>query len=62
MTLESQFDKLMRVPTAPSAKRTRGLMARIDQHIKRFLDDRDPVICLCEEFFLKALPQEKAVD
>ena len=38
----------------------RGLMARIDQHIKRFLNDRDPVICLREEFFLKALPQDQA--
>ncbi|KAL3855789.1 hypothetical protein ACJMK2_014989 [Sinanodonta woodiana] len=46
--------------TKESTETYRGLMARIDQHIKRFLDDRDPVICLCEEFFMKALPQEQA--
>ncbi|KAL3865773.1 hypothetical protein ACJMK2_043128 [Sinanodonta woodiana] len=46
--------------TRESTETYRGLMARIDQHIKRFLDDRDPVICFCEDFFLKALPQEQA--
>ncbi|KAL3846829.1 hypothetical protein ACJMK2_017783 [Sinanodonta woodiana] len=36
------------------------LMIKIDQHIKRCLNDRDPCICLRDELFIKTLPQEQA--
>ncbi|KAL3866517.1 hypothetical protein ACJMK2_043810 [Sinanodonta woodiana] len=40
-----------------STETYRGLMARINQHIKRLLDDPDPFICLNLEYFVKAFPQ-----
>jgi hypothetical protein len=35
----------------------RGLMAKIQQSVNRFVGDEDPNVRLCEEFFLKATDQ-----
>jgi hypothetical protein len=35
-------------------------MGKIDLYLTRFCDDRDPLECLREEFFLKALPLQQA--
>jgi hypothetical protein len=38
----------------------RGLMAKIQQSVNRFVGDEDPKVRLCEEFFLKALSPAQA--
>ncbi|KAL3863599.1 hypothetical protein ACJMK2_005350 [Sinanodonta woodiana] len=43
-----QFTKLGRMKKE-STETYRGLMARIDQHIKCFMEDRHHIVCLPEE-------------
>jgi hypothetical protein len=38
----------------------RGLMAKIQHSVNRFIGDEDPKVRLCEEFFLKALSPAQA--
>ena len=38
----------------------RALMSRISQSLKRTIKDKDPIKCLQDEFFLKALPPAQA--
>jgi hypothetical protein len=38
----------------------RGLMAKIQQSVNRFVGDEDPKVRLCEYFFLKALSPAQA--
>ena len=38
----------------------RGLMAKIQHSVNRFIADEDPKVRLCEEFFLKTLSPAQA--
>jgi hypothetical protein len=38
----------------------RGLMAKIQHSVNRFIADEDPKVRLCEELFLKALSPAQA--